>query len=518
MANNILLNKLNRASQALANQLYTNIKRMDENSTDSGELIRLYVGLIYCMNAEFQMGLGFLKNLTHSDNKYMRLDSQKLYDMFNNILKEILRHKDSEEKVDIQHEFSEDMWFCVLYISVLASILWEETKTIYSLDNNFASYFGDSDELKIYIKDLFYLPFNTFYLDLSKVERLKNSAIQGVEVSVSQFSDSNNGAITGFALYCTCFLDNGLGTAQYFNIYFDECEEDNGIYYYKYQKMYMPQNTQKYILTGDSQDTYASDIDYLIMLVWNFLAYITSKKPDIKESKISVKAKDRAKRLNKPYQEETVYEVGYRYGKAISLYSERVEKEYTEHRQLEGERKSPRPHLVKAHWHGYWCGKGKKEWEYLWVAPYYQGYGEIDCVIHDCIEVDKSQYSKGEETLYFLLTMKGIPFERQYYIVETGRYFDTCVYIDGKEIFVEYDGAQHFRPVKNWDFEKTVASDTEKNEYCRENNIPLLRIRYDQDLYMSDILDTLKENPEQYLERLNPYLTDDEYYSIRKEV
>lgn len=47
---------------------------------------------------------------------------------------------------------------------------------------------------------------------------------------------------------------------------------------------------------------------------------------------------------------------------------------------------------------------------------------------------------------------------------------------------IEYDGEQHFRPVNYFggvkEFEKRQAYDAIKNSYCREHNIPLLRISY----------------------------------------
>lgn len=48
---------------------------------------------------------------------------------------------------------------------------------------------------------------------------------------------------------------------------------------------------------------------------------------------------------------------------------------------------------------------------------------------------------------------------------------------------IEFDGEQHFRPVEYFggieSFQKTQKRDHIKNEYCKKNNIPLYRIRYD---------------------------------------
>lgn len=87
-----------------------------------------------------------------------------------------------------------------------------------------------------------------------------------------------------------------------------------------------------------------------------------------------------------------------------------------------------------------------------------------------------------------------------------------------EQIIIEVDGEQHFRSIAGWDFTKTVVSDILKTEYCEKNKIPLLRIKYDQikrsDVY-KEIIDTFLTDPNSYMHRHNPMLSDDEYYSER---
>ena len=49
---------------------------------------------------------------------------------------------------------------------------------------------------------------------------------------------------------------------------------------------------------------------------------------------------------------------------------------------------------------------------------------------------------------------------------------------------IEYDGEQHYREVSIWGGKKRLveqqARDAIKNEYCRANHLPLLRIKYTQ--------------------------------------
>lgn len=55
------------------------------------------------------------------------------------------------------------------------------------------------------------------------------------------------------------------------------------------------------------------------------------------------------------------------------------------------------------------------------------------------------------------------------------------------EILIEMDGEQHFKPSKYFGgeekFAKTQKYDKIKNDYCEKNKIPLLRIRYDENVF-----------------------------------
>ena len=69
-------------------------------------------------------------------------------------------------------------------------------------------------------------------------------------------------------------------------------------------------------------------------------------------------------------------------------------------------------------------------------------------------------------------------------------------YLPDKNIIIEYDGEQHFKPVFNFDteesFKKRQCHDKEKNKYCFDNNITLIRIPYIH--YNNLCLDDLLEN------------------------
>ena len=87
-------------------------------------------------------------------------------------------------------------------------------------------------------------------------------------------------------------------------------------------------------------------------------------------------------------------------------------------------------------------------------------------------------------------------------------FFD--LYINNKYI-IEYDGEHHFKSISFWGgeegYEKRRKHDLEKNKYCFDNNIPIIRIPYDAEYTIDDLkLETTRylltpENVQEYYNR-----------------
>ncbi len=75
----------------------------------------------------------------------------------------------------------------------------------------------------------------------------------------------------------------------------------------------------------------------------------------------------------------------------------------------------------------------------------------------------------------------------------TNLYFDF--YLPEHNKAIEFDGVQHFKPVKFFrgksGFDRQVINDNRKNEYCSENEISLLRIHYKDQEEIPFLLDSL---------------------------
>lgn len=111
----------------------------------------------------------------------------------------------------------------------------------------------------------------------------------------------------------------------------------------------------------------------------------------------------------------------------------------------------------------------------IWEGYYYQ--------LTNCPYCNP-RHSLGETMVNRVLKNHNIDFEEQ-------KKFDDCVlksklsfdfYIESLNICIEYQGKQHYEPVKHFggkdQFELQQTRDNIKSEYCKSNNIQLIKIPY----------------------------------------
>lgn len=112
--------------------------------------------------------------------------------------------------------------------------------------------------------------------------------------------------------------------------------------------------------------------------------------------------------------------------------------------------------------------------------------------------------SKGERIIKEWLIINNIKFKEQYRFKdckgkEKRLPFDFAIFNDNKLFcLVEFDGLQHFTPKFGKEaFVNTKSNDNIKTKYCKENNIHLIRIKYNRsvkiNLFKEKIINELKE-------------------------
>lgn len=96
------------------------------------------------------------------------------------------------------------------------------------------------------------------------------------------------------------------------------------------------------------------------------------------------------------------------------------------------------------------------------------------------IRIPSSKASKGERAVAAVLDKHGFDYIMQYPFGYM--HIDFCVKNEEKLYFIEYDGQQHYRPVKHFGGKKTFfyqrLRDIVEGWECKDRGIPLLRIKY----------------------------------------
>jgi len=99
---------------------------------------------------------------------------------------------------------------------------------------------------------------------------------------------------------------------------------------------------------------------------------------------------------------------------------------------------------------------------------------------HGCPKCNNT--SIGEKQIRFFLKKNNIKFEEQ-------KRFNGCkdikllpfdFYLFNYNLCIEYDGIQHFNEKSKFYSKKLIEHDKIKNEFCKNNNIKLLRIKYNE--------------------------------------
>ena len=105
--------------------------------------------------------------------------------------------------------------------------------------------------------------------------------------------------------------------------------------------------------------------------------------------------------------------------------------------------------------------------------------------------------SKNESRIAQILNELNLKYKQQYPYRDL--YFDFAIYSNSNELLyiIEYDGIQHFKEISffNIDLDTQKYRDEYKNQWCKDNDIPIIRIPYTK-LKSIKITDLLLETSE----------------------
>ena len=175
-----------------------------------------------------------------------------------------------------------------------------------------------------------------------------------------------------------------------------------------------------------------------------------------------------AKSLAKTSANNFIDETGHQYGKLTVLY-----------------RAKPHPTMQGVQWHCK-CECGN-ECDVMGSALRAGNTNSCGCL----------NISKGEFFIEQLLSANNIIFVKEFPLKQNNKTyrFDFAIFKGSNLIYlIEFDGAQHFYALNLFGGEKqllqTKTNDTIKNQWCKDNNIPLIRIPYThlKNLCIDDLL------------------------------
>ena len=373
-------------------------------------------------------------------------------------------------------------------LSTATAAIWLKSKKIYEPDADFLKELNKTDANRIYAESILHVPQQGFYLDLSKTDGYclniqgHTKMITGIFVTVIYEELQNLPTLTAYLSY---YSDDGYQLPDKIEFAVTNVKGDSSHPYFEYKQtpLKLPLSANSNIMFVIDQ----SDADSLRMLVVRMILYLHSKKPDISEK--SARTNKKSPFTYNPISDcVKEYSVGKKYGAAIR-FRKKAERVYDVHRSIASSKKTP--HAVKAHWHGYWVGEGRKKLEYRWINEYLTGGAEsfIKTVSVTPMKGKDSKGTTGEQLVSGALSHMGVDFMEQYYVPDIGKRYDFAAFLKrNKFCLIEYDGEQHYRQVQNWDYEKTKNSDHEKDIWAKEHGVPLLRIGYMYKEYISEAL------------------------------
>ena len=144
---------------------------------------------------------------------------------------------------------------------------------------------------------------------------------------------------------------------------------------------------------------------------------------------------------------------------------------------------------------------------------FYVGWNDfLHRINYTCEKCSAANSSLERKTIEFL-TERNIDFKKEYCLknpeTQNNLRIDFAIFDNDKILFIECDGIGHYEPVKYWNgkegFDKQKQRDGYKDNYCEQNNIPLLRIPYwefETDNYKNIIEEFLNQNTKGNIRKL----------------
>ena len=209
---------------------------------------------------------------------------------------------------------------------------WMQNKQVYQPDNDFLELLLETPLMSFNYQSLRNMPYKNIYIDISSA----SNEIHGAFVYISEITDVS-------------IIDIIL------------VKPDNSLQHSYYLVNHME---NEYHL----QEVPKRDISQEIMSIWQMFLYLCSENANVEKNQETEKTYHPGKTIKNKFSEIRKWDVGIRIGSSIRQYKKDTEQDNKTTHTI-NHRKSPRPHMRKAHWHKYMTGKGRKIPVIRWIEP-----------------------------------------------------------------------------------------------------------------------------------------------------
>lgn len=258
-----------------------------------------------------------------------------------------------------------------LFASYLMPNKWAANKQVYKFDSELELALADSEEIKLPVRILDRLPYQTFYLEFAEGGIFRKN-FHGAFVNIVREGN-------GYLLYAERIKEDGrvmFGKAALVSN-----DDEDGIFIF-----------DKNDFSCDESDRNVDWPEFCFYML-NALLYLCADNAEIQESSVTKNTYHPSDRIKNKFSEIRQWECGYRYGSEIRLKKKQGKssenyKEQTSELTVRAKR-SILAHTRKAHWHHYWIGPrtGDRKLILHWIPPVYVS--GIECqaaVVHRVIK------------------------------------------------------------------------------------------------------------------------------------
>lgn len=262
--------------------------------------------------------------------------------------------------------------------------IWRKTQGIYRFDNDLLESFNSilTSDMDLPVDPLLNLPEWVIYCDLedAKIVRKIDPEVKGFLVGINAVElkrgNSSIGATITIGLVSYSDKNDPLADLKYKILNFP-----------LYQSLKQSIRLTQIIISSINQDTTTESLSELdakfqdtesykmLNLIFSMLLYLTSQASDIENSsnKALVPKKPKAVKLKNSYkvfppENASIWNVGYRIGSDLR----KAQASLSQQNTTSSQHSSPRPHIRRAHWHGYWVGSKKENNQKFilkWIPP-----------------------------------------------------------------------------------------------------------------------------------------------------